>query len=155
MNRSATTDDGDPPVSPSSACSISTQLGSGAETLAPDSAETQSDQHTTQCDGEPSTELNERGILQQIGETVRQALGAAGYCAAGIDILISDGKSSEELVSVRKRCVERGFTLLSRGVDHGYNDAGRLAGDPVLKSLRTHPGYPALVDRARRTQHAK
>ena len=73
MNRSATTDDGDHPESPSSAGSISTQLGSGAETLAPDSAETQSDQHKTQCDGEPSTELNERGILQQIGETTRGA----------------------------------------------------------------------------------
>ena len=72
-----------------------------------------------------------------------QLADACAICAAGIDILISDGKSSDELLSVRKRCVERGFTLLSQGVDHGYNDAGRLEGDPVLKSLRTHPGYPA------------
>jgi hypothetical protein len=77
---------------------------------------------------------------------------AAAACVAAIDTLISHGEKSDELVSLRQRCRDRGFALLSQGVEYGYSDAGRLEDDPVFKTLRSHPGYPALVERARRSK---
>jgi eukaryotic-like serine/threonine-protein kinase len=77
---------------------------------------------------------------------------ACASCVTAIDALVSKGKNFPDQASLRKRCVDRGFALLSQGVDHGYNDAGRLENDSIFKPLRSHPEYQALVERAKRSK---
>jgi tetratricopeptide (TPR) repeat protein len=96
------------------------------------------------------------GIQAKNDETEPVELAVAcAACVAGIDALVSKGNGFEGQASLRKRCFDRGFALLSQGVDHGYNDAGRLENDPVFKSLRSHAHYQALLEQARRSKPAR
>ncbi len=69
---------------------------------------------------------------------------------------LENGRSTRlnggDRLDLHQRCKDRAVAALARAIESGLSDSNRVADDSELDSIRDHPGFPALLERARSRQ---
>ena len=80
------------------------------------------------------------------------------HLAAARDVApyLENGRSTRlkggDRLDLHRRCKDRAVAALARAIESGPSDPNRVADDSELDSIRDHPGFAALLERARSRQ---